>query len=373
MNAMENTKKLKRTPLYQTHVNAGAKMVPFAGWEMPVQYVGVIPEHRQVRSSVGIFDVSHMGEISVTGKGAFDLVNFLTCNDLRKLEPGRAQYSAFTTPSGGIVDDIIIYMYSPEHFFICVNASNADRDFQWINQHNTFGAKVENLSERYGQIAIQGPKAMGVVARLPGLNGVEQLRSFAFQERETEWGNVIIARTGYTGEDGCEIFVDTSKTPALWNALLEHGRPEQLQPIGLGARDTLRLEACLPLHGHELSEGISAIESGLSWIVKPQKGPFLGNDVLSKQQLEGAPRSLVGFLVEDAGIARQDDKVLTPEGAVIGSVTSGTRTPTVDRAIGLALIDSAFAAISTPLTIEVRGRTLRAIVTPTPFYRRTKK
>lgn len=363
---------LKKTPLYQTHVDLGAKMVPFAGWEMPVQYSGVIPEHRCVRTAVGLFDVSHMGEILVHGAGAFELVQFLTCNDIRKLEDGRAQYSALTTASGGIVDDIIVYRYAQDRFFICVNASNADRDFAWIKQHNSFGAKVENLSSNYGQIAVQGPRAMELMKLMPGLAAAADLRSFSFIDLDTQWGKVIVARTGYTGEDGCEVFVAADKTTALWNAFLEIGAPLGAQPIGLGARDTLRLEACLPLHGHELSEQISAIESGLSWIVKPQKGAFLGSDVLSKQLTEGSPRSLVGIFLDEAGITRQDDLVLSASGEKIGSVTSGTRTPTVDRALALALIDSRYAAVDTQVIISVRGRTIKAHVVARPFYKRAK-
>lgn len=363
---------LKRTPLYETHVALGAKMVPFAGWEMPVQYSGVIPEHRAVRSAVGLFDVSHMGEIFVEGPEAFALLDLLTCNDLSKLEPGRAQYSAFTTPEGGIVDDIIVYMYSRERFLVCVNASNADRDFDWINRHNRFNARVENQSSLFGQIAVQGPKALELVERLPGFAGVSELKSFAFKEFSGEWGTVIAARTGYTGEDGVELFVENSYTAPLWKALLEYGADLQVLPIGLGARDTLRLEACLPLHGHELSEQITAIESGLSWIVKPAKGDFLGRDILAQQQSEGAPRALVGFFLDAPGIARQDDKVLSADGREIGIVTSGTRTPTIDKALGLALVETGYTALDTTIQISVRGRSLAAHVVGRPFYKRDR-
>ena len=369
---MDSNQDLKRTPLFDAHVAAGAKMVPFAGWEMPVQYAGVIPEHRAVRNAVGLFDVSHMGEILIEGAGAFELLDLLTCNELRKLQVGRAQYSAFTTPSGGIVDDIIIYKYSDTKFFICVNASNSDRDYAWIQEHNKFAADVKNLSNEYAQIAVQGPKAIELLTLLPGMARVAELRPFSFTDLDCDWGTVTIARTGYTGEDGAEIFVDPKRAADLWRALLEVGACFGVQPIGLGARDTLRLEACLPLHGHELSEQISAIESGLSWIVKPQKGEFLGRTTLEQQQKEGAPRSLIGLFLDQPGIARQDDKVLTTEGKEIGFLTSGTRTPTIDKALGLALVDSNVSAIGTAIQVNVRGKNLAAHITDRPFYRRAK-
>jgi aminomethyltransferase len=370
---MESNQDLKRTPLFDSHVALGAKMVPFAGWEMPVQYVGVIPEHRAVREAVGLFDVSHMGEILIEGEGAFELLDLLTCNELRKLQVGRAQYSAFTTPSGGIVDDIIIYKYSDTKFFICVNASNSDRDYAWIQEHNKHGIEVKNLSDEYAQIAVQGPKAIELITSLPGMASVAELRPFSFTDLSCDWGKVTIARTGYTGEDGAEIFVDPKRAADLWRALLEIGSDFGVQPIGLGARDTLRLEACYPLHGHELSEQISAIESGLSWIVKPQKGDFLGRSVLEQQQKDGAPRGLIGLFLDQPGIARQDDKVLTTEGKEIGYLTSGTRTPTIDKALGLALVDSSVSATGTAIHVNVRGKNLNAHIVDRPFYRRVKK
>jgi aminomethyltransferase len=369
---MDSNQDLKRTPLFESHVALGAKMVPFAGWEMPVQYAGVIAEHRAVRSAVGLFDVSHMGEILIEGEGAFELLDLLTCNDLRKLQVGRAQYSAFTTPSGGIVDDIIIYKYSDTKYFICVNASNSDRDYAWIQEHNQRQVEVKNLSSEYAQIAVQGPKAIELLTLLPGLASVAELRPFSFCDLSSDWGTVTIARTGYTGEDGAEIFVTPKQASDLWRALLEIGSQLGVQPIGLGARDTLRLEACLPLHGHELSEQITAIESGLSWIVKPQKGDFLGRTILEQQQKQGAPRNLIGLFLDQPGIARQDDKVLTTEDKEIGYITSGTRTPTVDKALGLALVDSSVSTVGTPLHVNVRGKSIAAHIVDRPFYRRAK-
>jgi aminomethyltransferase len=362
---------LKRTPLFELHRSSGAKMVPFAGWEMPVQYSGVIPEHRGVRGGVGLFDVSHMGEILVTGPSAFELLNYLTCNDLSKVAVGRAQYSALTTETGGIVDDIIVYRLAEQEYFLCVNASNCDRDYEWLCEHNSVGASVINQSSDFAQIAVQGPLALTLMERLEGVGTLGDLRSFSFKRVMSDFGELMIARTGYTGEDGVEIFVAPQSSVALWSALLELGVDLKVIPVGLGARDTLRLEACLPLHGHELSTEITAVESGLGWIVKPAKGDFLGRDILARELSEGAQRSLVGFFVDGVGIAREGDTVFSQTGAQIGKVTSGTKTPTLDRALGLALVESQYSIEETPLVIEVRGRQLQAHTTKRPFYRRS--
>ena len=365
---------LKQTPLYNRHVEAGAKMVPFAGWEMPVQYGGgVIAEHNAVRNSGGLFDVSHMGELWVTGAEAEALLDSLTCNEVKSLIDGRAQYNALINESGGVVDDIIIYRFARDRFFICVNASNTAKDFAWITSHNKRHAEVKNVSADFGQIAIQGPKTIEVLKTLKCDFDPALVSYFHFKEGTVEGVSVIAARTGYTGEDGYEFFVPVEKTVHLWDKLVAAGKPFGVVPAGLGARDSLRLEACLPLHGHELGDEISAIESGLGWIVKPNKGEFTARAILSAHKKDGTPRTLVGFFVDDPGIARGGDSVLAVDGSKIGIVTSGTKTPTLNRALGLALIDSKFKAADTALLLEVRGKSLKAHVTKTPFYKRTSR
>lgn len=364
---------LKRTPLYEIHQQLGGKIVPFAGWELPVQYSGLINEHHAVRQKAGLFDVSHMGEVFVTGPEAEQALQYLTCNDVAKLTDGKAQYSAIINPKGGVVDDIIIYRYSREKYLVCVNASNADKDFAWFtkhNKHNKHKATFVNRSSEFGQIAIQGPLAIKIACALAPKAGLDAVPYFGFKEIEILGCTIIAAHTGYTGEDGFEFFVPTAKTADLWQALLETGAKDGLIPCGLGARDTLRLEACYPLHGHELGDEISAIESGLGWIVKPKKGDFIGRDVLVKHIEQGAPRSLVGFYVTDPGIVRENEKMFSADGKEIGRSTSGTKTPTVNRALGMALVQTAFSKPGTKILAEVRGRKIACEVTKMPFYKR---
>ncbi|MCB0328747.1 MAG: glycine cleavage system aminomethyltransferase GcvT [Bdellovibrionales bacterium] len=378
---MGNQESLRRTPLYQNHLDCGGKMVPFAGWEMPVQYpAGVVEEHLCVRSRVGIFDVSHMGEIEVRGPGAEAYLDYITCNAVSTMKDGQAQYSALPNSDGGIVDDIIIYRYNPEHYLLCVNASNAEIDFQWLQDQqqgsDTFhSVSLKNLSDEYAQIAVQGPKAFSLLQRIFGQDFQATLKPFWFAPAIFDGEEVLVARTGYTGEDGVEVFVSPKKASALWTALLSEGEVDGILPCGLGARDSLRLEVCYPLHGHELSPKISAIESGLGWIVKPnKKGDFIGRSILEKQKAEGSPRKLVGFFVEDKGIVREETKVFSPEGIEVGFVTSGTKTPSVGKesgkALGLALVKRDVAEIGQELFGEVRGRKLKLQVVETPFYKR---
>lgn len=370
---------LKRTPLFDNHVSRGAKMVPFAGWEMPVQYVGVIPEHISTRSAAGLFDVSHMGEVFVTGAQAEKAIQALTCNDISVMSDGRAQYNAIINHNGGVVDDIIVYRFSKERYLICVNASNTDKDYAWFQKYNTCNAHFENVSSEYGQIALQGPKALSIFEKLSKKSGdarsqqALQLKAFHFLEARLCGAEIIVARTGYTGEDGFEFFVPASHSAALWEALLEIGALDGLSPVGLGARDSLRLEACYPLHGHELGDDISAIESGLGWIVKLDKGDFIGKEVLMRHKKEGTARSLAGFFVDDPGIARHGDKVFDASGAELGWVTSGTKTPTLNRALGLAIVATSKSAVGQALFIEVRGKRLKSTVAKRPFYSALKK
>lgn len=365
---------MKRTPLYDEHLRLGGKMVEFAGWEMPVQYSGVVPEHVNVRERVGLFDVSHMGEIWVTGPEAEKALEYLTCNRVSALYDGKAQYSALLNDTGGVIDDIIVYRFSSERFLLCVNASNADQDFEWLCSRNPTSAVISNVSSEYGQIAVQGPRAIELLAPLVREVDLVGLKSFHCVETELLNTKVIIARTGYTGEDGVEIFVKTERTVDLWRLLLEHGEPYGVVPCGLGARDSLRLEAALPLHGHELSSEFSALESGLGWIIKFDKGDFIGRAALLAEKERGVARKLVGFALTDAGIARQGDVLMSADGGQeIGVVTSGTKTPTVQKALGMALVATAHAAVDTKVSCVVRGRSIAAVVVPLPFYKRPQR
>lgn len=363
---------MKKTPLYDEHLRLGGKIVEFAGWHMPVQYSGVVAEHVAVREHVGLFDVSHMGEIWVTGARAEEALEYLTCNKVSSLYDGKAHYSAILNERGGVVDDIIIYRCSKERFLICVNASNADKDFEWLTKHNPTDARIVNASSEYGQIAVQGPRAIELVAPLVKGADIRALKYFHFVECEILNSPVIVARTGYTGEDGVEIFVKADKTADLWRLLLEQGAALGVLPCGLGARDSLRLEAALPLHGHELAEDITALESGLGWIVKFDKGDFVGKAALLKQKESGLSKKLVGFHLDGAGIARQGDIVATADGKEVGVVASGTKTPTINKALGMAFVETPLAALDTKLSFVVRGRGIDGHVVELPFYKRSK-
>lgn len=362
---------MKRTPLFDEHVRLGGKMVEFAGWEMPVQYAGVIAEHTNVRERVGLFDVSHMGEIWVSGPQAEAALEFLTCNRVSALYDGKAQYSAILNDEGGVIDDVIIYRFNKELFLLCVNASNADKDFEWLKSRNPTDARITNASAEYGQIAVQGPRAIELLAPLVKGADLASVKPFHFVESELLGSKVIIARTGYTGEDGVEIFVKSDRTADLWRLLLEHGASYGVMPCGLGARDSLRLEAGYPLHGHELSEEVPALESGLGWIIKFDKGDFIGRAALEKIKAAGPARKLVGLVLDEPGIARQGD-TLQVKGAEVGVVTSGTKTPTVNKALGMAFIASELAKPDTQVSVVVRGRPIAGHLVSLPFYKRSK-
>lgn len=364
---------LLHTPMYSSHVALGGKLVPFAGYELPVRYSDIRQEHEAVRSNAGIFDVSHMGEIFVLGPDAEQYLQYLTCNDVTKLVDGRAQYSAFLNESAGVIDDIIVYRLAPERYLICVNAANTATDWEWCQQHTgSFNVTIENRSRDYGQIAIQGPAAAKIIALVAGLPAMsEALAYFSVLEGESEYGAVIVARTGYTGEDGFEIFVPGEYALRLWQDLLEVGAPLGLLPCGLGARDSLRLEACYPLHGHELSADVPALESGLSWIIKTDSGNFIGRAAVLSQKEAGVPRKLIGFFVEDKGVVREGSILTTADGGVVGEVTSGTLTPTIGRSLGLARVAIDSATPGNQLLAEVRGRRLAVVIARIPFYKRT--
>jgi aminomethyltransferase len=360
---------LKRTPLYPCHVELGARLVEFAGWEMPVQYDGVIEEHRAVRTGAGMFDVSHMGEIRVRGAGAEALLQKLTPNDVSKLAPGRAHYSGLLTDRGTYVDDLLIYRLAADDFLVVVNASNAQRDYAWIAERAAgSGAEVVDESDRYALIAVQGPRAVEILTPLM-TEGAAALRYYGFLQGEVAGKSALLSRTGYTGEDGFELYLAPEDAPEVWRRLLDAG----VKPAGLGARDTLRLDAAMALYGHELDETTTPFEAGLAWVVKLDKGDFLGAAALREQREKGPARKLAGFEVQGRGIARQGHTVLSQEGGEpVGVVTSGTWSPTFEKALGMAYVPVAMAAPGTPLTLDVRGKALPAVVVDLPFYRRAK-
>jgi aminomethyltransferase len=363
---------LRKTPLTDRHRAAGARMVGFAGWDMPVEYSGIVAEHMAVRTRAGLFDVSHMGEIEIAGKDALAAVQRLACNDASKLAVGHAQYTGLLTPDGTFLDDMIVYRMAPNHFMLVVNAANTARDVAWIQSHvgAAGDAVAVDTSSRYALLAVQGPAAREVVQPLTGVD-LAGVGPFSFSHGEVAGARVTIARTGYTGEDGFEIFVPPTMAPRVWEALLDAGRPVDLIPVGLGARDTLRLEAALRLHGSDIDETTTPLEAGLGWVVAWDKGPFIGRERLDAQRQQGPTRKLVGFEMLDRGIARHGHPVVLG-GAQVGVVTSGTQTPYLKKAIGMAYVPIDQAATGGLLEIDIRGRVSRATVVPMPFYRRPK-
>jgi glycine cleavage system T protein (aminomethyltransferase) len=344
---------LQRTPLHARHVALGGRMVPFAGWELPVQYEGVLAEHRAVRTDAGVFDVSHMGEIEVEGPRARELLQGLLANDLEKIDAGAAQYTLLTNERGGIVDDLIVYELGPFHYLLIVNAANAATDFEWLKEHEIRGSDVRDVSGEYALLAVQGPRAIERLGLLPA-------RPFTFAEGTVAGIECMVNRTGYTGEDGCELMVMTEDAAALWDAVLERG----VTPCGLGARDSLRLEACYPLHGSDITPGTDAIAAGLGWVCALDKD-FTGVDELRRIKAEGPARRLVAFVMQERAVPRGGMRVL--EG---GEVTSGSHSPMLDAGVGLAYVDTGLAEPGTDLTIDVRGRERRARVVKKPIYKR---
>jgi aminomethyltransferase len=367
---------LRETALRSRHEDLGARLIPFAGWLMPVQYSGVIDEHRTVRSAAGLFDLGHMGQVRVTGTDALPYLQLVTTNDVSKLEPGDAQYSLLPNEQGGVIDDIIVYRLPDEPgYLVVVNAANHAKDVAWMKQQRSSRAElavdVEDVSDSMGMIAIQGPLASEIVAGLTetDLSGLEPFHA----QRATVAGlPVLVARTGYTGEDGFEFYVPQEQTAALWDALISAGAPRGLKPIGLGARDTLRLEARMPLYGNELADDISPIEAGLGWAVKLDKGPFIGREVIAGVKESGPSRKTVGFrLLERAGSARHGYPVEL-DGRDVGVVTSGAHSPTLGAEIGLALVEADVAGVGKPLDIVIRSRPVMAEQVKLPFYRRAR-
>jgi aminomethyltransferase len=358
---------MKRTPLYDAHRAAGARMVDFAGWDMPVQYEGIIAEHTAVRTRAGLFDVSHMGEIEIRGAGAVAACQSVTSNDVARLGDGQAQYSLLLLPSGGIVDDVVVHRFSESRFFICVNASNRDKDAAWIRD-NARGAEVVDASDEFALLALQGPRATAILSRLTAAP-LASLPRFSFVEGEVAGQRAVIAHTGYTGENGWELYCSPAAARPLWDALLDAGRADELVPAGLGARDTLRLEAALPLYGHELGDDTSPLEARLGWVVRTAKGDFIGREAVQRLERQGLARRLVGIELTEAGVPRAGYEVLR-DGKVTGSVTSGTKSPSLGKGIALAYVALADAETGTRLAVRIRDREVGAVVTALPFYRR---
>ena len=359
---------LKRTPLYQAHVKAGARMVPFGGWEMPVQYAGIIEEHRTVRAAVGLFDVSHMGEFEVEGPGALAALQRLTTNDVATLQVGQIHYSLLCYPNGTIVDDLTVYRMGEARYLLTVNAGNIDKDWVWVTEQtrDVKDARWRNASEGTGLIAVQGPKAETLVGRLADRD-VTRIGYYRFERGTVTEVPTLISRTGYTGEDGFELYAPADGTEKLWTALLGAGRADGAAPIGLGARDTLRLEMKYALYGNDIDETTNALEAGLSWVVKPAKGDFIGREALEKVRAEGVRRRLIGLEMTERAVARHGYPVLK-DGHPVGSVTSGSYGPAVDRYIAMAYVETALAGAGTELSVEIRGQTKPARVVKTPFY-----
>ena len=361
---------LKKTPLNEIHRASKAKMVDFGGWDMPVQYTGIIDEHQTVRNAVGLFDVSHMGEIEVTGPQALDLVNYVATNNAAKLKTGQAHYSGLLYEHGGFVDDILVHKVADDHYFICVNASNQDKDYEHIAAHNKFDCKVENAGPRYAQIAIQGPKGPATLQKLTKTD-LAPIKYYHFTDGEVSGTPARIARTGYTGEDGFEIYIAPAESPRIWNELLEAGKEFGIKPIGLGARNTLRLECKMALYGHEIDASINPYEADLAWIVKLDKGDFVGRAVLEKVKAEGVKRKLVGFEMTGRGIGR-DGYEIQVDGAQAGWVTSGGPAPTVNKNIGLCYLPVTMAEPGRTIQVMIRNQPVDAVTVPTPFYKRAK-
>jgi aminomethyltransferase len=366
---------LKKTPLNAVHRALGGKMVDFGGWDMPVQYpAGVIEEHMATRTRSGLFDVSHMGEIWAEGPHAIPFVDRMTTNDVTRLVDGQAHYSALTNENGGVVDDLLVYRFGPEKLLLVVNAATTDKDWEWISSHKgDENVSLRNASDEYCQIAVQGPNALGIMQKLTDTR-LDEIKYYHFATGKVDGLDSIISRTGYTGEDGFEVYTAPEFAVQLWNKFLETGRYGEdggILPAGLAARNTLRLEAGMSLYGHELSDTITPLEANLGWITKLQKGDFTGSEVLKKQKEEGLRRKLVGFEMKDKGIGRDDFDVYIG-GEKAGYVTSGSPAPFLKKNIGLAFVPVDFANIGQKITIDVRGKYLAAEVVQTPFYKRRK-
>ncbi len=365
---------LKRTPLFPVYAESGGKTIDFGGWELPVQFSGILDEHEAVRTRAGLFDVSHMGELEVKGADALANIQRWITNDASKIEINQALYSPMCYPDGGCVDDLLVYRHAADHYILVVNAANIEKDFEWVVKNSFGNVEIVNLSEGISQLALQGPLAERILQKLTDYD-LSAIKYYWFAQVVTVGGiKALVSRTGYTGEDGFEIYVDAKQAIAMWNAILQAGKEDGLVPVGLGARDTLRFEAKLPLYGQEISATVSPIEAGLGMFVKLDKADFadfIGRDALAKQKEQGAKRKLVGFEMIERGIPRTHYEVQV-NGRKIGEVTTGTMGPTVKKNIGLALIEAEFATIGQELDIIIRNKPVKGVIIKTPFYKREK-
>ncbi len=378
---------MKRTPLFNAHQKLGGKLVEFGGWEMPVQYTSISDEHLAVRRAAGIFDISHMGEVSITGPGAQTFLNETLTNDIRKLSPGHGQYTLMCNERGGVIDDLYAYRLGPNDFLLIVNAARIDADVAWLQQRlasfrDSRSVTLRDVSNETGAVAVQGPRVAEFIAKaIPGpsmsgtqVNAVTDLKKNEVAKFKFESGEILAARTGYTGEDGFEIVAPAQRIEAVWNTLLAAGQPHGLKPAGLGARDTLRTEMCYPLYGHELDENTTPIEAGVGFFVALDKGDFVGRSVLTEQKAKGTSRKLAAFNMTDrCAPPRPGYSVWStgPGAAAVGKVTSGTQSPLLGVGIGLAYVPPQLARPETPLEIEIRGSRYPAAVVPKPFYRKS--
>jgi aminomethyltransferase len=361
-----DTAPLNKTPLHAAHVRLGARMIGFGGWDMPVQYAGIVEEHRTVRGAVGCFDVSHMGEFELRGPDAKQALQRLTTNDVGVLEVGQVQYSLLCYEDGGIVDDLTLYRLADDHYMMTVNAANIDKDWAWVTGRLDRRVEARNVSVQTGLIAVQGPRAETLVGRLADVE-VAGIRYYHFARARVAGVPGILSRTGYTGEDGFELYLPSDRTETVWEALLGEGKRDGVAPIGLGARDTLRLEMKYALYGNDIDQTTNPLEAGLGWVVKPAKGEFLGKAAIERVRAEGPRRRLVGFEMTDRAVARHGYRIVHG-GAEVGQVTSGSYGPSVDRYIGIGYVPVTLAAVGSELEVQVRGRGQKARVVKTPFY-----
>lgn len=361
---------MKRTPLFNNHLESKGKLIDFGGWELPVEYSGIRTEHDAVRNAAGLFDVSHMGEITVTGEAAEEYLQNIVTNDISVLSNYQICYTTMCYPDGGIVDDLLVYKYSNKKYLLVVNASNTEKDYEWLDTHSIENVTIKNVSDEYSQLAIQGPKAQEILQKLSDID-LNEIEFYHFADNvKIREINALVSRTGYTGEDGFEIYLPSAEGPILWDLLLESGKDFGLIPAGLGARDTLRFEAALPLYGQEIDKDITPLEAGLGFCVKLSKEKFIGMEALAKQKSEGLKRKLAGFEMTERGIPRSHYQVYA-DGKKIGYVTTGSLSPTLNKNIGLALLDIDYTKEGTEIEVEIRNKKVKAKIIKKPFY--TKK
>lgn len=360
---------MKRTPFFSIHQRLGAKIVPFAGYEMPVQYSGIVEEHHTVRNTVGVFDVSHMGEFFVEGPQALSFLQQVTINDVSKLVPGKAQYSAMCYDNGGIVDDLLVYRLAEDSFMVVVNAANIDKDWEWMKNHCPSEVKFENKSDNIALLAIQGPKSQVTLQKLTQVN-LSSIPYYHFVQGTLAGVDMIISRTGYTGELGFEIYFDGVHAENIWDAIFDAGKEFNIAPIGLGARDTLRLEMGYCLYGNDIDQTTHPLEAGLGWITKLDKGEFIGKAAIQQAKADGLKRKLVGLMLNDKAIPRHGYSIILADGFAIGTVTSGTFSPSLGKGIAMGYVSLSHSTVGSPVYIEVRGKKVEARVVQTPFLKK---